>query len=118
MKLSMPGTPKSAPGPGPPPDALSPGWLQPGPSRMVGAGAFALTPLPGNQWAAILVPSKELTVTSFAPASAGTTKAGPDDRGHGQQPPKDSPPHGARQYQRAGGSAPVPTLRAAARQPP
>ena len=75
MKLSMPGTPKSAPGPGAPPVALSPGWLQPGPSRMVGAGALALTPLPGNQCAAILVPSKEVMVTSLALAGAGSMKA-------------------------------------------
>src|SRR3954447_3778845 len=71
MKLLMPGTPKAAPGVPAPPLSLvvSPGELEPGPSRTVGARSLESTPFPGNQWAAILVPSNEVIVTSLADAA-------------------------------------------------
>src|SRR3954454_4822319 len=49
MKLEIPGTPKALPGPPDPCVLVSPGELQPGPSRIVGAGSPWLTPLPTNQ---------------------------------------------------------------------
>src|SRR3954451_24973292 len=81
MKFVMPGTPKIPPRPPPParsvtpPPWVSPAELHPGPSRMVGAGDPASTPLPGNQWATILVPSKEAIVTSFALAAGAQASA-------------------------------------------
>src|SRR3954453_4170745 len=76
MKLVIPGTPKAPPSPeASPPPSVSPAELQPGPSRMVGAGEPASTPLPGNQWATILVPSKEVIVTSFALAAGAQASA-------------------------------------------
>src|SRR3954447_10480959 len=78
MKLLMPGTPKTEPSPPArlaAPPSVSPAELQPGPSRIVGAGDPASTPLPGYQWATILVPSKEVMVTSFALAAGAHASA-------------------------------------------
>src|SRR5215210_1061251 len=75
MKLEIPGTPKMLPGPLEPSEFVSPPLLQPGPSRTVGAGASRLAPLPTNQCATILVPSKEVMVTSLAPAPGVQTSA-------------------------------------------
>jgi hypothetical protein len=75
MKVLMPGTPKIAPAPPKVPEPVSPGELQPGPSRIVGAVWPGPTPFPTNQCAAILVPSKEVIVTSFALAAGAEASA-------------------------------------------
>src|SRR6476620_843625 len=87
MKLAMPGTPKAEPAPGPPPVDVSPGELQPGPSRIVGAGLPVETPLPTNQWAAIVVPSNDVIVTSVALAAGAKTRAATVSAAAGSRPP-------------------------------
>ena len=44
--------------------SVSPGRLHPGPMSTVGAGASAVAPSRGNQWARIRVPSKDSTSRS------------------------------------------------------
>src|SRR5215467_10265665 len=93
MKLPIPGTPKTEPSPLPParpespPSWVSPAELQPGPSRIVGAGEPGDTPLPGNQCAAIFVPSNEVIVTSFAEAAGAHARA-PAMRAAAGSPPR------------------------------
>src|SRR3954471_16567557 len=87
MKLAMPGTPKNEPAPGPPPVDVSPGELQPGPSRIVGAGLPVETPLPTNQWAAILVPSNDVIDSSVALAAGAKTRAATVNAAAGSRPP-------------------------------
>src|SRR3954462_9997619 len=92
MNVLMPGTPKIPPRPAPParpaapPSWVSPAELQPGPSRTVGAGEPASTPLPGNQWAAIFVPSKEVIVTSLALAAGAQARAPTNTAATGSPP--------------------------------
>src|SRR3954453_22148265 len=112
MKLPMPGTPKAEPAPGPPPVDSSPGELQPGPSRIVGAGAFALTPSPGNQWAAIFVPSNEVIVPSSALAEGAQAKA-VASAATDPSPPGPRLLMRARPYKRGGSPAPVAATRSA-----
>ena len=94
MKLAIPGTPKAAPAPGPPPVDVSPGELQPGPSRIVGAGLPVDDPLPDEPVGGDLGAVERGDRHVPGARRRCEDESGRGQCGSGQQAPDDSPPHG------------------------